>query len=101
MLFRKWMPSAYLRRFGNQKYDFESNELRQGYYRTMWDFGKVLVNDLKAGNLLLNTRYAELDNTEKANLKRALTEGAQFLAISLALALFTAGESDKDRPWAM
>ena len=99
MLFRRWMPSAYIRRFGSQKYDFEAKLLREGYYTTTWEFGKRLIKDLKQGQLLLSTRFKELTPAEVSNLKRALTEGVQFLLISLILGLFTFGESDKDRPW--
>ena len=99
MLFRRWMPKSYMRRFGTQKYEFKTDSLTEGYYRSMGRFATTLFKDLKQGQLLLNTRLKELSPAEKANLKRATTEALQFLAISLALFLLGMGDDDKDRPW--
>lgn len=98
MLFRRWMPAAYMRRFGSQKYSFETGDLREGYYRTTGHFINMLFQDLKQGQFLLTTRLKELSPAEKANLKRALTEGVQFILISIASALISGGD-DKDRGW--
>ena len=99
MLFRRWMPKAYMRRFGSQKYEFKTDTLTEGYYRTMGSFAKTLFTDLKQGHLLLTTRLKELSPAEQANLKRAMAEAVQFMGISLALFLIGIGEDDKDRPW--
>ena len=98
MLFRRWMPSAYMRRFSKQQYDFESQEMYEGYYRTTFEFTKNLIRDLKQGQLLIGTRLSELSTLEKANLKRAITEISTFVLISLALGMFDWGEGS-DRPW--
>lgn len=98
MIFRRWMPGAYVRRFGKTGYNFESQEMKEGYYRTFGNFAWQLVKDLKDSKFLLGTRWKELDDYEKTNLKRAITEVTQFFLISLALALLGGG-GGSDKPW--
>ena len=57
-----------------------------------------LARDLKETQLNIAARWNELTPTEKANIRRALTEVAHFLAISMVIGLIEWSD-DKDRPW--
>jgi hypothetical protein len=46
MMFRKWMVPAFNRRFQREQYSFDIQDTTEGYYRTAYNFLKVLGTDL-------------------------------------------------------
>lgn len=100
MLFRNYLVPSLRRRFGASSYSFDLDAEVEGYYRTAGRFLNQLRKDLKSGKLIVATRWNELTNTEKSNIKKALTETSIYLSLSLILALSDAfGDDDKNRPW--
>ena len=98
IMFRKWMKPSYNRRFKSVSYNFDLGEWTEGYYITSARFLKQLAKDLRQGQFSLAANYKKLTKTEKANIKRALTEVGHFLILAAALA-FIDWPDDKDRPW--
>lgn len=98
MMFRKWIKPSVNRRFKSATYNFDMEAWTEGYYRTTGRFMLQLAKELKEGQFAIAANWSNLTNTEKANIKRALTEVGHFLAIALVLGLLDWSD-DKDRPW--
>jgi len=100
MMYRKYLIPAMERRFSAVTYNMDLQDYTEGYYRTTGRFLLQLAKDLKSHNMIWGTRYNELNETEKANMKRAITETAQWLALCTVLSLMNMGPKDKKRIWA-
>lgn len=98
VMFRKWIKPSLNRRFKSATYNFDMEAWTEGYYRTTGRFLWQLAKELKEGQFALVANWENLTNTEKANIKRALTEVGHFLAVALILGLIDWSD-DKDRPW--
>ena len=83
MNFRQWMPAHYARRFNKLHWDAQLGDFREGYYVTCWKFAGGLLADIKNHQFQLATRYKNLNDMQKANLRRALTETAILVALAL------------------
>ena len=98
VMFRKWIKPSLNRRFKSATYNFDMEAWTEGYYRTTGRFLIQLAKELKEGQFALVANWKNLTNTEKANIKRAVTEVGHFLAVALILGLMDWSD-DKDRPW--
>ena len=98
MMFRKYMKPSLNRRFKSASYNYDLDAWQEGYYATTGRFLLNLVKDLKETQFNLVANWNNLTNTEKANIKRAMTESGHFLAIAIILGLME-WNPDKDRPW--
>ena len=98
MMFRKWIKPSLNRRFKSATYNYDLDAWTEGYYNTTGRFMLQLARDLKETQFNLAARWNELTSTEKANIRRALTEVSHFLAVSLIIGLIEWSD-DKDRPW--
>lgn len=94
--YRKWMKIQFNRRFEKQQYNVATKRYEEGYYITI---GR-LVNELRRGEKQLGVLWEDLTDTEKANVKRGVTEMLQFFAV-WALANLIEWPNDKKRPWLM
>lgn len=74
MNFRQWMPAHYARRFNQLHWDATLGDFREGYYVTCYKFVLDCAKQIKKGEFDLRTRYKNLNDMQKANLRRALTE---------------------------
>lgn len=99
MIFRKWMRPSWNRRFKRTTYNFDIGSETEGYYRTLGRFMWRLKDELRQGQLDIATTYQSLNPNEKANLKRALTEVAHFLALGLLASFIEWPDDDDDKPW--
>lgn len=100
MMYRKWMRSAYNRRFKPASYNYDLDAWTEGYYRTSGRFLLQLARDLREAQFNIAARWNELTTTEKANLARAMTEVGHFAVVATILGIID-WDDDKDRPWAM
>jgi hypothetical protein len=111
MQYRDWMPSQFMYRFGKKKTEIAMGKdengnytTTEGYYRTGWNFMKGLYKDLTKGQLEIQTKYRELSDYDKKNIKKALFEISNLVAVSLAawalMSLVKGMDKDK-RPWAL
>lgn len=98
VMFRKWIKPSLNRRFKSATYNFDMEAWTEGYYETTKRFLTQLAKELKEGQFALAANWKNLTNTEKANIKRAITEVSHFLAVALILGLIDWSD-DKDRPW--
>ena len=98
MLYRKWVKPSLNRRFGSATYNFDLQAWVEGYYMTTGRFLLQLGKELKEGQFSLAANWDNLSKTEKANIKRAITEVGHFLAVALILGLIN-WPDDEDRPW--
>lgn len=97
-MFRKWIPAAINKRYGNTKYNYDTKTWTEGYYTTAWRVSLQLMKEMKDLRFAFGTTYKNLHPTEKANIKRALGELGSFLVVAAAIALIP-WDTDKDRPW--
>lgn len=98
MMFRKWIKPSLNRRFKSATYNYDLDAWTEGYYRTSGRFLLQLARDLRETQFNLAARWNELTPTEKANIRRALTETGHFLAVMVIIGLIEWSD-DKDRPW--
>lgn len=98
MMFRKWIKPSLNRRFKSATYNYDLDAWTEGYYRTSGRFLLQLARDLRETQFNLAARWNELTPTEKANIRRSLTETGHFLAVMAIIGLIEWSD-DKDRPW--
>lgn len=98
MMFRKWIKPSLNRRFKSATYNYDLDAWTEGYYRTSGRFLLQLARDLRETQFNLAARWNELTPTEKANIRRALTETGHFLAVMAIIGLIEWSD-DRDRPW--
>ena len=80
-------------------YDADLGQYRQGFYESGFKFVVDTVNDLKRAKFSIATRWDELDDVEKANLKRCIAETG--LMVILMVQNLALGEyKDKRGSWA-
>ena len=96
--YRKWIVPQFSQRFGEKRYIMAIQDYREGYYRTLVN----MCLNLKDAQGNIAKVWDELEDYEKANAKRAVTELFQF-AVVWALANFVLNGRDKDpdRVWIM
>lgn len=94
--YRKWMKPSFNKRFQAKQYNVLLGREEEGYYRTLLNF----ANELRRGQFQIASQWDKLDNHEKANIKRAITEIAQFFVVCLLVRFMNWGD-DENRPWAM
>lgn len=93
--YRKWMKPSFNKRFQARQYSVILGKEEEGYYRTLLRF----LNELRRGKFQVAAQWNNLNNQEKANIRRSLTELVQFFLVC-SLVRFIDWEDDKDRPWA-
>ena len=98
IMFRKWIKPSLNRRFKSATYNYDLQAWTEGYYNTTGRFMLQLARDLRETQFNIAARWNELTPTEKANIRRALTEVSHFLAIAMVIGLIEWSD-DKDRPW--
>lgn len=96
MQYRRWIKPQMNKRFQAGQYSAAMDEWEEGYYRTVLRLG----NDLLKGKIQLGTCWEQMEDFEKRNVIRALTEMIQFFAIWI-LANWLEWPDDKKRPWAI
>lgn len=100
MQYRDWIPAQFRYRFGSKTYNQEKGGYVEGYYRTSGKFIKQIYSELKNGEKNIPQIWDDLSDYEKVNIKRAVTELAQWLAVTALVAMLK-GYDDKDSPWAV
>ena len=78
MMYRKWIYPLMYERYGNLRYNNESNDLEYGYYRSSI---KILLQRFK--NLFQESIHEDLTEIEQRNLNKFYTE--QMIIISLLM----------------
>ena len=94
--YRKWMKIQYNRRFQAAQGNLATESWEEGYYRTV---GRM-INQWIRGSVQIPEQWDNMTTAEKANVKRAIAEMAQFFVV-WALANWVEWPDDKKRPWAL
>lgn len=94
MMYRKWIRPSLNRRYRGATKNFDLDTWTEGYYYTMWRFTKQLVKELKEGQFTLASSWKNLTKTEKANIRRAITEVGHFLLIACILGFISWDDDD-------
>lgn len=97
IMYRKYIKPSLNRRFKSVSYNYDLEAWTEGYYKTTGRFLNQLYKELKEQQFNLSASWKQLHPTEKANIKRALTEVGHFLIIAAILGLVD--WDDKRNPW--
>lgn len=96
--YRKWIVPQFSARFGEKRYIMAIQDYREGYYRTLLN----VCLGLRKGHDNIRGGWDELEDYEKANIKRAVTEVFQFVVVwALASFVLNGANKDPDKLWIM
>lgn len=87
MQHRSWLPALFFERFGRKRFDYILEQDIEGRYLTAFRLFKYYFN---------RSKFKELNEFEKANMKSAAAEMAMLIGTGLLLALLKAGLDDED-----
>lgn len=97
MMYRNWMRPLWLKRYGVERYNYDTDTFEEGYYRTLWNFMNTLRKDLKNGELDIVKQWNNLDSAQKSNIYRGLAEIATFLSLLGIIATLKGTPDDDDK----
>ena len=97
MMYRNWMRPLWLKRYGVERYNYDTGTFEEGYYRTLWNFMNTLRKDLKKGELDIVRQWRNLDDAQKSNIYRGLAEIATFLSLMGIIATLKGTPDDDDK----
>ena len=97
MMYRNWMRPLWLKRYGVERYNYDTGTFEEGYYRTLWNFMNTLRKDLKKGELDIVRQWHNLDDAQKSNIYRGLAEIATFLSLMGIIATLKGTPDDDDK----
>lgn len=102
-LYRKFIVSSLNRRYGKQKYNFDTGEIQEGYYRSAWGFIKNVIKDTEGIGGLIDTikmHWQDMEDFQKSNIMRTTNElGTFVILLVLSSVLRGADWDDSDNPW--
>lgn len=98
IMFRKWVKPSLNRRFKSASYNMDLQSWTEGYYVTTGRFLLQLAQELRKSQFDIASDWNKLSKTEKANIRRAVTEVAHYLAIITVLGLID-WDDGENRPW--
>lgn len=97
MMYRNWMRPLWLKRYGVERYNYDTNTFEEGYYRTLWNFMNTLRKDLKEGELDIVKQWHNLSDAQKSNIYRSLAEIAIFLSLMGIIATLKGTPDDDEK----
>ena len=96
--YRKWIVPQFSARFGEKRYIMAIQDYREGYYRTLLN----MCIGLKEAQGNIARVWDELEDYEKANVRRAAMELFQFTVVwALANFVLNGADKDPDKLWIM
>ena len=97
MMYRNWMRPLWLKRYGVERYNYDTGTFEEGYYRTLWNFMNTLRKDLKKGELDIVKQWHNLNDAQKSNIYRSLAEIATFLSLMGIIATLKGTPDDDEK----
>lgn len=97
MMYRNWMRPLWLKRYGVERYNYDTDTFEEGYYRTLWNFMNTLRKDLKNGELDIVKQWNNLNDAQKSNIYRSLAEIATFLSLMGIIATLKGTPDDDEK----
>ena len=92
------MPAHYMRRFARAHYDADLEKWREGYYTTVAKTASQIFKESKRAGIRAALEFKYMSEHEKANLRRATAEIAEFMML-LTLVRLGGRVKDRDRSW--
>lgn len=74
MMYRNWMRPLYLKRYGVERYNYDTQSFEEGYYRTMYNFLKQSIHDIKKSELDIIKQWHNLTPTQRSNMWKGIAE---------------------------
>lgn len=81
MMYRNWMRPLYLKRYGVERYNYDTQSFEEGYYRTMYNFLKQSIHDIKNGELDIIKQWHDLTPTQRSNMWKGIVELTTFWSL--------------------
>lgn len=97
MMYRNWMRPMWLKRYGVERYNYDTNTFEEGYYRTLWNFLSHMKDDLRKGELDVVKQWHNLNETQKSGIFRALAEISTFLSLLGIVSILKGIPDDNDK----
>lgn len=105
ILYRKWLRPYWNRRYRKATYNYDLDTVTEGFY---YSFGKFLLSikrEMKGLHWIAATKsqWQELEDYQKKNIIRALTELGHIMLMTVILGLIDGGgdgDDDDERTWA-
>ena len=94
MQYRKWMKPQYNKRFMKAQLNVTTGKFEEGYYVTVYN----IISELVRGKVQLSAALDGLNEHQKSNVFRAITEMLQVFVL-WALVNFIEWPDDKNRSW--
>jgi len=94
LMYRKHMYPAYMRRFKSFSYDYEADDITQGFYRTFWN---TLVKDVFLYRKNIIKEWSNYTPYQKSQINKTVRELVLIVtAMSLLFILASAADDDED-----
>lgn len=93
--FRKWIVPQMAARFDSKKYILVLDTYTEGYYRTLLNF----AIGLRVGQDNIMKQWEDLEDWQKANIRRCLAEITQFAAVYLLGSFLVGKAKDPESLW--
>lgn len=97
MMYRNWMRPMWLKRYGVERYNYDTNTFEEGYYRTLWNFLSHMKDDLRKGELDVVKQWHNLNEAQKSGIFRALAEISTFLSLLGIVSILKGIPDDNDK----
>lgn len=97
--YRKWIKPQFNKRFQAKQYNLTMQQEEEGYYRTFFRVTMNMAKELIRGKMQYTSMKDQLTEHEKANIRRAIFEIAQYFAV-IAMVKFIPWDDDRHRPYA-
>ena len=94
---RKWIIPQMMRRFQSKRTIVDIGKEEEGYYRTTL----ALARDLWKSGFKFTSEWDKLNDSERANVRRAITEMLQTYGLWILVTCIGSGIKDPDRSWAL
>lgn len=99
MMYRNWMRPMWLKRYGLERYNYDTDTFEEGYYRTLFNFLNSLRKDMKNSELDIVKSWNKLNQSQKSGIYRALAELATFASLCGIVACLKAAPDDDKEDW--
>lgn len=99
MMYRNWMRPMWLKRYGLERYNYDTDTFEEGYYRTLFNFLNSLRKDMKNSELDIVKSWNKLNQSQKSGIYRALAELATFASLWGIVACLKAAPDDDKEDW--
>ncbi|MDR0912104.1 MAG: hypothetical protein LBM96_05840 [Methanobrevibacter sp.] len=96
MQFRKFLVPSLVRRFDTANWNPDLEKWTEGYYITAGKFFTQMIKDLKKSQFDIASQWNNLNDTEKANIRRTFTELAMLTAVSILASIISNSDWDND-----